>query len=127
MYEVTVDRVFSAAHAIRLYDGSIEPIHGHNWSVQVTVGSDKLDAIEVVMDFHELEKSVDRLMVKVHNQNLNEIEPFAEQGVNPSAERVAWWIGTEVARKLPDGVRLVRATVGEAPGCKATFRPDGGG
>lgn len=124
MYEVTVHRVFSAAHAIRLHDGSIEPVHGHNWSVEVTVASHQLDAIDLVMDFHELEKSVDGLVAEVHNRNLNEIKPFADHRVNPSAERVAWWIGTEVARQLPDGTQLRQVTVGEAPGCKATFRPD---
>jgi 6-pyruvoyltetrahydropterin/6-carboxytetrahydropterin synthase len=127
MYEISVSRTFAAAHAIRLPDGSLEPVHGHNWQVTVVVAADQLDAIETVMDFHDLEQSVSALTDGAHNRHLNEIEPFTDgQGglaVNPTAERVAWWIGTSVARGLTPGVRLVRVTVTEAPGCAATYRP----
>ncbi|MEX2214283.1 MAG: 6-carboxytetrahydropterin synthase [Phycisphaeraceae bacterium] len=129
MYEITIHRVFAAAHAIRLYDGSIEPLHGHNWTVEVTAQAKELDAIEVVIDFHELERIVDALLAKVNNRNLNETPPFSpyatgsNAGINPSAERVAWWIGTETAKQLPGHARLVSVKVGEAPGCVATWRP----
>jgi 6-pyruvoyl-tetrahydropterin synthase len=109
-------------------------VHGHNWPVSVTVAAEKLDAIETVMDFHILEKTLDGLMARVHNRHLNEVAPFAAAAdaknrakhglaVNPTAERVAWWIGTEVVKALPQGVKLVQASVGEAPGCTATYRP----
>ena len=123
MYEITVSKVFSAAHAIRLSDGSREPLHGHNWHVEVTVGREELDAIDVVMDFHELEAIVDSLVKQVDNQNLNEADPFADGKINPTAERVAWWLGTVVARQLPDRVTLSHVTVTEAPGCRAIYRP----
>lgn len=125
MYEITVEKVFAASHAIRLSDTVVEPIHGHNWPVRVTVAADKLDGIETVMDFHILEKALDGLIAQVHNRHLNEVRPFGvEPGqVNPTAERVAWWFGSEVAKTLPKGVTLVCATVGEAPGCYATWRP----
>ena len=132
MFEITVEKTFAAAHAIYLPDGSLEPIHGHNWPVSVTVAAENLDAIETVMDFHILEKTLDGLLAQVHNRHLNEVPPFAGKprhaksgglAVNPTAERVAWWIGTEVAKSLPAGVRLIQASVGEAPGCTATYRP----
>ncbi len=125
MYEISVSRVFSASHAIRLYDGSLEPLHGHNWSVEVAVAATQLDSIDVVMDFHLLETLVDRLLAMVNNRHLNEVQPFSPTpgGINPTAERVAWWIGTEVAKGLPTGAKLVSAKVGEAPGCVATYRP----
>jgi len=130
MFEITISRVFSAAHAIRLYDGTLEPLHGHNWSVDVTVAAEELDDIEVVMDFHVLEKAVDELLARADNRDLNDIAPFAggddgdgEPAVNPTAERVAWWVGTQVAAALPARARLVSVRVGEAPGCTATYRP----
>lgn len=125
MYEITVEKTFAAAHAIRLSPELVEPVHGHNWPVKVTVAADKLDAIETVMDFHVLEKTIDGLIAKVHNRHLNEVKPFGvgTGDVNPTAERVAWWFGSEVAKTLPAGVRLVSASVGEAPGCTATWRP----
>ena len=76
-FEITTTRAFSAAHQLRLYDGSLEPLHGHNWRVQVTVSPSKLDAIGVVMDFHELERLVDAIVGPMHNRHLNELEPFA--------------------------------------------------
>ncbi|MBI1335959.1 MAG: 6-carboxytetrahydropterin synthase QueD [Phycisphaera sp.] len=123
MYEVTIQRVFAAAHAIRLYDGSVETLHGHNWPVEVTVACEKLDDMEVVMDFHLLEKLVDGAIKPFHNANLNELEPFLGFQVNPTAERIAEHIGKTVAKGLPDHARLIRSSVGEAPGCIATYRP----
>jgi 6-pyruvoyltetrahydropterin/6-carboxytetrahydropterin synthase len=123
MFEVTVSKVFSAAHAIRLADGSLEPLHGHNWLVDLTVASPKLDEIETVMDFHRLEGLLAGVLAPADNRNLNEVGPFAGGRVNPTAERVAWWIGSDVAKSLPRGVTLVSVRVGEAPGCIATYRP----
>ena len=123
MYEITITRVFSAAHTLRLYDGSQEPIHGHNWDVHVTVGAGELDQMEVVLDFHQLEQIVDRSISQVHNQFLNQIEPFAS-GVNPTAERVAQWLAEQIAKPLSKNTRLLSVQVTEAAGCIATYRPD---
>ena len=125
MYAITVTKQFTAAHALRLHDGSVEPLHEHNWQVQATVTADDLDEIECVMDFHELEEMVDKLIQPLHNGNLNETEPFASR-VNPTAERVAWWLGTELAKALPPHVRLQRIQITEAPGCTAIFMLSGG-
>ena len=76
-FEITTTRRFSAAHQLRLYDGSLEPLHGHNWRVKVTVSAAKLDRIGVVMDFHELERLVDAVTMPLHNRHLNDLPPFA--------------------------------------------------
>ncbi len=123
MYEITVETEFAAAHALHLPDGTDEPLHGHNWRVAVTVARAGLDALETVMDFHDLERAVAAVLEPWHNRNLNDVTPFADQGVNPSAERVAWWIGEQVIPSLPNGVTLVSVHVGEAPGCTAVYRP----
>ena len=123
MYQITVETTFSAAHALRLADGTTEPTHGHDWRVAVTVASYQLDAVQTVMDFHQLRHIVDDVIVSFRNRNLNDVEPFAAGEINPSAERVAWWIGTRTQERLPDGAQLVSTRVGEAPGCTATFRP----
>lgn len=123
MYEITVRSVFAAAHAIRLPGGAMEPVHGHNWEVAVTVASDRLDEIETVMDFHKLEAVVEQIVGPWRNGSLNDVEPFAGGDVNPSAERVAWWIGKQAAEQLPGHVNLVSVAVGEAPGCTAVYRP----
>ena len=35
-FEITTTRHFSASHQLVLYDGTLEPLHGHNWQVRVT-------------------------------------------------------------------------------------------
>jgi 6-pyruvoyltetrahydropterin/6-carboxytetrahydropterin synthase len=121
MYQIRTDRVFSAAHALRLPDGTLEPLHGHDWQVSVTVAADRLDAMQCVMDFHELERIVDAVLDPWRNAHLNDCRPFREGELNPSAERVAETIAHQVADELPEQVALVRVEVGEAPGCTAIY------
>lgn len=135
MYEATIEKRFSAAHALRLADGTFEPLHGHNWLVRVTVAAGDLDDMDTVMDFHELEKLVEQIIGPWRNRNLNEVPPFVGKAneddasvadglaVNPSAERVAERIAWAVSGGLPEHVWLRSVGVGEAPGCVARYRP----
>ncbi len=124
-FDITARREFSAAHQLRLYDGSLEPLHGHNWVVRVTVSAPALDPIGVVMDFHELERQVDAVIGPWHNRHLNEVEAFrggeGGGGLNPSAENVAYRIGSTL--RLAEGVRLVRVEVWETAGNRAVYYP----
>jgi len=124
MYQITIEKVFAASHALRLPDGSYEPTHGHNWPVRITVGAEQLDAMDCVMDFHALERIVDDILAPFQSAHLNDVPPFSQdsRGINPSAERVAEHIGRCVAAKLPGHVALIEASVGEAPGCTAVYR-----
>ncbi|MEL7088594.1 MAG: 6-carboxytetrahydropterin synthase [Planctomycetota bacterium] len=128
MYEATIQLTFSAAHALRLPGGTLEPLHGHDWSVHVTVASEELDGMDTVMDFHQLERQVEAVIGPWRNGNLNALPPFSTDGgetleVNPSAERVAERIAAVVGGGLPALVRLHGVAVGEAPGCVARYRP----
>lgn len=118
-FQITTTRSFSAAHQLRLYEGSLEPVHGHNWVVRVTVESAELDEIGVVMDFHELERLVDACIHGWHNGHLNEQPAFA--AMNPSAENVALHIGRTL--RLPARVRLSRVEVWETPENSAAYLP----
>lgn len=119
MYELRIERVFRASHALRLYDGSMEPTHLHAWRVLVHVRAAELDEIEVVMDFHELERIVEQAVAPLEGTRLNDTPEFAD--VNPSAERVAEKLYRRIAAELPQRVKLAKVTVTEAPGCRATF------
>lgn len=120
MYELIVERVFHAAHALRLCDGSTEPRHAHDWRVEMRIARPDLDAIDLAMDFHELERLADAALAPLRDATLNELGAFAE--LNPSAERVAEYIFNALQPALPDEVRLVSITVTEAPGCRAVYR-----
>src|SRR5215204_4085698 len=99
-FQITTTRTFAAAHQLRLYDGSLEPLHGHNWRVKVTAAAAGLDPIGVVMDFHELERVVDAILDPLHNRHLHDTPAFA--ALHPSAENVAFHIGGSL--RLPAGV-----------------------
>lgn len=120
MYELTVERVFCAAHAI-VINGRREPVHGHNWRVRLTVSGRELDSNGLLCDFHALERVLDNVIGRYNNANLNEIPPFDR--INPTAEAVARTIGEQVLPKLPRGVNLTRLALTEAPGCEATWQP----
>jgi 6-pyruvoyl-tetrahydropterin synthase len=118
-HEIEIERVFRAGHALRLYDGGMEPAHEHDWRVVVRVRADRLDAIEVVMDFHALERIVNQALEPLRGRFLNDLDLFA--GINPSAERVAEHLYRAIGRRLPAGVALGKVTVTEAPGCRASY------
>ena len=121
-FEITTTRRFSAAHQLRLYDGSIEPLHGHNWRVKATVVSAGVDSIGVVMDFHELERLVDAVLSPLHNRHLNEVPPFTL--LNPSAENVALHVGQALVNApFPSSVTLSSVEVWETDDNSAVFRP----
>jgi 6-pyruvoyltetrahydropterin/6-carboxytetrahydropterin synthase len=123
MYAIEVSMEFCAAHQLRLADGSLEPLHGHNWRVEVRVVSKKLDAIETVMDFHQLESLLRQIVAPWQNKHLNDFSPFNHK-FNPTAERVAQNIAELLIPLIPTAVSLEFVRISEAPGCFAIYFPD---
>lgn len=115
--------------------GGLEPYHEHDWHVTVRVEAAELDALETVMDFHELERQLAEVCAEFEGKNLNDIPPFAHTDDltamrNPSAERVTERIAellnlslykTDSTETLRRGVRLLEVRVTEAPGCLAIW------
>lgn len=120
MFELSIEARFSAAHAIRI-GGCVEPLHGHDWQVTVTVSGASLDGDGLLCDFHVVEESLKSITGRFHNRNLNDTSPF--DSINPTAERVAQHIADALAPMLPAHTRLVSVRLTEAPGCAATYRP----
>jgi 6-pyruvoyltetrahydropterin/6-carboxytetrahydropterin synthase len=120
MYEVIITHPFVAAHRLTLYDGSLEPLHGHNWKVEVRLAGADLDQIEILIDFLEVKKQVREILSNLDYTFLNENPNLA--GHNPSAELVAHWIFKKVQSALPHPVaRVRRVTVWETEDCAASY------
>ena len=119
-FEITATRHFAAAHQLRLYDGSLEPLHWHNWKAIIRVAARQLDAIGVVMDFHQLDAALGAITGEMHNRHLNELSAFAS--LNPSTENVALHIARQL--RLPPGVALISVEVWETPENSAVYRPE---
>ena len=111
MYELTVEREFCAAHAIMI-GGRLEPLHGHNWRVRITVIGEELDANGLLCDFHAIESRLDRIIAPLHNGNLNATPPFDQ--INPTAENIAAWIFNQLDPLVStESRRLEKVTVWE--------------
>ncbi len=120
MFELMVETCFSAAHQLRGYKGECENLHGHNWKVQVHVTAEKLNEIDMAIDFHELKKLSDEVIVPLDHGFLNDIFPFTEK--NPSSENIAKWIYDSLRKKLNNGsIRLSAVTVWESETTYATY------
>ncbi len=126
MFEVNVEAVFPAAHALRNYYGKTEPIHGHNWKLRVTIEGPELDSMGLLVDFIGLKKSIARVLGRLDHQFLNEVSPF--DVINPSAENVARFICEDLGQDLPalqpeTAVRIARVEVWEMDQCSAVYKP----
>lgn len=120
MFDLTIESQFSAAHQLREYKGKCENLHGHNWRVQVTVSSDKLNDIGMVIDFHELKAMVNEVIHSLDHSFLNDVFPFTE--INPSSENIAKWIFESLKKKLgSEPCNLSSVTVWENESSSATF------
>lgn len=120
-YQLTLRSEFSAAHQLRLLDGSLEPLHGHNWPVEVIVEGERLDGMGVLADFTVLQPQLRSITRELHDTFLNEAP--ALRGDNPTTERVARHIAEAFVPLLPSGVRLVSVRVWETRDCAATYLP----
>lgn len=120
MYELMIESQFASAHQLRGYKGKCEELHGHNWRAQVTVSSDKLNDIGIVVDFHELKETVNEVVLSLDHTFLNKLFPFTEK--NPSSENIARWIYESVKKKIgEDHYSVSSVTVWESETASATY------
>lgn len=109
---------------MKLYDGSWEPLHGHNWKVSVVMRSEGLDSMGVVADFEALKPALKKVLSEFHNSLLNDHPEFKGGGLNSSAENVAKLICQRLSgRFLSDNAKIVKVTVWETSDASASFYP----
>lgn len=122
MFEITVEGFFSAAHAIRLYDGSIEPRHGHDWKVAVDIRSESLDSIGVVADFEQVKPALKAVLGEFEGKDVGKLQAFEK--LNPSTENIARVIGEKLNSKLKLGpAKVAKVTVWETSDASASWMP----
>ncbi len=123
MFELMVETTFAAAHQLRGYKGKCEQVHGHNWKVQVHVIAERLNDIDIAMDFHDLKNILNEVIEPLDHSFLNDIFPFTEK--NPSSENMAKWIYDSLNKKLSDEqVQVSAVTVWESDSASATYYED---
>lgn len=123
MFEITVEDEFSAAHFLKLYDGSWEHRHGHLWKVAVVMQSKKLDSIGVVADFEIVKPALKAVLSELHTTSLNDHKRFKAGRVNSSTENIARLIYDELHKKIKtkNGAKITKVTVWETSDAAASY------
>lgn len=124
MFELVVNGAFEAAHRLVDYPGKCNRLHGHSWTVEMSVIGNKLDKIGMVADFKTLKAMLMEVLDDMDHQYLNELEAFKE--INPTAENLAQYIyNTLKQNELFNGtVKLNYIKVWESPKSAVIYRED---
>ena len=123
MYELSIEVSFAAAHQLRGYKGKCENMHGHNWRVQINVLAERLNEIDIAIDFHDFKKMAQEVIAPLDHAFLNEVFPFTEK--NPSSENIAKWIFDSMKKKINNGnLRMAAVTVWESENASASYYED---
>ncbi|MEO0138347.1 MAG: 6-carboxytetrahydropterin synthase [candidate division WOR-3 bacterium] len=93
-FKVRVRHTFCGAHYLKSYKGKAEPLHGHNYRVEVVIGGD-LNGEEYVVDFLEVKDFLMKILP--HRININDLIPG-----NSTSERLAEWVFKRVKEKFPN-------------------------
>ena len=122
MFRVTITRSFSAAHVLRDIGGKCESLHGHNFRVDVTVSSRRLNDEDILIDFRVLKGWTGEILEELDHKYLNEVATFRD--INPSSERVAKYIHDRLAPQVQAvNLRVACVTVWESDNARVAYRP----
>ena len=98
MYKLNVTSNFSSAHKLDGYEGLCKNLHGHNWKVRIGIICKKIDDIGMTIDFGEVKKNLNEIMLMLDHTYLNELEYF--KGINPTSENIAKFIYREMKKRV---------------------------
>ncbi|MCK5580294.1 MAG: 6-carboxytetrahydropterin synthase QueD [Candidatus Omnitrophica bacterium] len=111
MFELSIVDHFSAAHFIRGYEGPCRNMHGHTWKVSVTVQSEDVNDIGLVLDFKEMKENLKTILYEFDHVCLNDLPQFKD--VNPTSENLAKFIYQEFSKSC-DSCKIVKVQVWES-------------
>ena len=133
MFQVTRELRFCYGHRLLNYDGKCRHLHGHNGRAIITLETERLDDLGMVVDFSTIKRVVagwidanlDHRMI-LHKDDpvlptlKQQGEPFFLLDVNPTAENIAKLIYDYIAS---EGFPVVEVKLWETEDSFATYRP----
>jgi len=121
MYEITINKSFSAAHFLKDIGGKCEGLHGHNFIVEVSLAGPSLNKEGLLLDFRLLKEWTDEIIEELDHKFLNEHPYFKD--VNPSAENLARFLFDRVSERARlNNVGVSCVTVWESENARASYR-----
>lgn len=123
MFELMVTTFFEAAHCLPDYPGKCARLHGHNWTVEVSVGSKTLNKQGMVIDFKVLKQEIAMVTERLDHCYLNELDIWQKNP--PTAENIAYYIYRELKGLITvrdHGISLLYVKVWESQGSAALYR-----
>lgn len=136
MFRVTKEIHFCYGHRLLNYAGKCRNLHGHNGKAVVTVETESLDALGMVVDFSEIKRVIGkwiddtldhRMLLHRDDPIIPELEkqgePFVTLDANPTAETIARLI---FDRAVMNGLPVTEVILWETENSFATYRPTPG-
>ena len=136
MFRVTKEVHFCYGHRLLNYAGKCRNLHGHNGKAVVTVETESLDALGMVVDFSEIKRVIGkwiddtldhRMLLHQDDPIIAELErqgePFVALDANPTAETIARLI---FDRAIAQGLPVTEVILWETENSFATYRPTPG-
>jgi 6-pyruvoyltetrahydropterin/6-carboxytetrahydropterin synthase len=132
MFSVTRELTFCYGHRLLNYMGKCKFLHGHNGKALITLESENLDDLGMVVDFTKLKQTVGTWIDENldHKMILNKNDPMLEHFLtcgepvylmadNPTAENIAKEIFLYTMKM---GFPVVEVKLWETDSCYATYR-----
>lgn len=110
MYTLNLKHHFDAAHHLLNYKGKCANLHGHRWVVEIEIKTKKL-LNDMVVDFKDLKKIIDKLDHKYLNEELD---------FNPTAEKISKYIYKQIL-PIVTPLSKVKITIWESPEASITY------
>lgn len=120
VYELYIENHFSAAHALKGYDGDCANLHGHNWIVRVCVRCRQLNAIGIGLDFRVIKDHLRTVLKELDHANISELPQFCN--MNPSSENIARYLYGELSRRInTESTTVSKIQVSETPNAGVVY------
>lgn len=141
MIRVTKIFRFETAHALHGYAGACSHIHGHSYTLHVTVEGRKnqvepIGGTGILMDFKELKRIVQGSVISLFDHKLLLSKTFLENTTieakadticimkeEPSAENMLVYAAHKLVDRLPEHIRLAKLVLWETPDSYAEWLP----
>jgi 6-pyruvoyltetrahydropterin/6-carboxytetrahydropterin synthase len=104
-----------ASHVLPNHAGPCGRLHGHSWSVEVSVSGEINKTTHMVLDYADISKVVNPLIAMLDHQHLNSFIVY------PTAENIAVWFGRRLL--LSPGLEnfFIEVTISETKKTLATW------